>query len=56
MIKIVDKEETTIQVVQEIYNDDGLLVERHQKFPVDSGHEILVEEEADDDHNPANGR
>ncbi len=39
MIKIVDGNEVTLHVVQEIYNDDGVLVERHQKYPVDTGHE-----------------
>jgi len=43
MIKVVDSNETTLQVVQEIYNDEGLLIERHQKYPVDTGHEILVD-------------
>jgi hypothetical protein len=38
MIKVVDADETTLQLVQEIYNDDNILVERHQKFPVDTGH------------------
>jgi len=45
MIKIVDADETTLQVVQEIYNDQGILIERHQKYPVDTGHEILDGEE-----------
>lgn len=44
MIKIVDSDENTIQVIQEIYNDDDVLIERHQKFPVDTGHEILSDE------------
>lgn len=41
MVKIVDGEEKTISLVQEVYNDDGVLMERHQKFPVDTGHEVL---------------
>jgi hypothetical protein len=45
MIKVVDANERTLQVVQEIYNDAGELIERHQKFPVDTGHESLVDEE-----------
>jgi hypothetical protein len=46
MIKIVDADENTLQVVQEIYNDQGILIERHQKYPVDSGHEILGDGES----------
>ena len=45
MIKVVDAEEVTLQVVQEIYNDEDVLIERHQKYPVDTGHETLVDEE-----------
>lgn len=41
IIKIVDADEKTLQVIQEVYNDDSDLVERHQKFPVDTGHEYL---------------
>jgi len=45
MVKIVDSEENTAQVVQEIYNDAGELIERHQKFPVDTGHQVLTPEQ-----------
>jgi hypothetical protein len=45
MIKVVDADEKTLQVVQEIYNDAGELIERHQKLPVDTGHETLVDED-----------
>lgn len=41
MIKVVDESEITLQVVQEIYNEEGVLVERHQKYPVDTGHQQL---------------
>lgn len=41
MIKVVDADEKTLLVVQEIYDDQGELMERHQKYPVDTGHEIL---------------
>ncbi len=44
MVKIVDKDENTVQVVQEIYNEQNELVERHQKFPEDTGHQILKSE------------
>jgi hypothetical protein len=45
MVKIVGADEVTVHVIQEIYDDDGRLVERHQKYPSDSGHEILIEKE-----------
>jgi hypothetical protein len=45
MVKIVDANEITLQLVQEIYNDDEVMIERHQKYPVDTGHEKLVDED-----------
>jgi hypothetical protein len=44
-IKIVDADEQTTSFVQEIFNDDGELVARHQKYPVDTGHEVLKRED-----------
>ena len=38
-LKEVDAAETTMRFWQEIYDDTGRLVERHEKFPVDKGHE-----------------
>jgi hypothetical protein len=49
MIKIVDADENTLFVIQEIYNDDGELYERHQKYPVDTGHELLKRRELDEE-------
>lgn len=49
MVKIVDANENTLFVFQEVYNDDGELYERHQKFPVDTGHEILKSHEDEGD-------
>jgi hypothetical protein len=37
-LKEVDAGETTLRFWQEIYNDQGRLVETHEKFPVDKGH------------------
>jgi hypothetical protein len=37
--KEVDAHEKTVRFWQEIYNDRGKLVETHQKFPVDKGHQ-----------------
>jgi len=44
---VVDKDEKTTLLVQEVYNDDGELIERHQKFPVDTGHEVLKNTDMD---------
>lgn len=45
IIKIVDSDEITLQLLQEIYDDEGHLIERHQKFPIDIGHEQLGRQE-----------
>jgi hypothetical protein len=37
--KEVNSDETTVRFWQEIYDDQGQLVETHQKFPVDKGHQ-----------------
>lgn len=37
-VKIVDQNEITISFRQEIYNENELLVEVHEKYPIDSGH------------------
>jgi hypothetical protein len=37
--KEVDANETTLRFWQEIYDDAGRLVEIHEKFPVDKGHQ-----------------
>ena len=41
-IKRVDDLEITISFVQEIYNSEGILVQIHEKYPVDKGHIILT--------------
>ncbi|MCA0458239.1 MAG: hypothetical protein LCI00_30005 [Chloroflexi bacterium] len=45
MIKVVDPDENTRSVIQEIYNDEGVLIERHQKYPEDSGHQVIAKDE-----------
>ncbi len=40
-IKIVDKNENTLEFKQNIYNESGKLVEVHEKYPVDKGHKKL---------------
>ena len=37
--KEVNADETTTRFWQEIYDDQGKLVEIHEKFPVDKGHQ-----------------
>lgn len=41
--KEVDAEENTTRLWQEIYNERGVLVEQHIKYPVDAGHERVEE-------------
>ena len=38
-LKEVDAQETTLLFWQEIYDDQGKLVEVHEKYPVDRGHQ-----------------
>lgn len=37
-LKEVDAEERTIRFWQEIYDEFGVLVEIHEKYPIDRGH------------------
>jgi hypothetical protein len=39
--KEVDAKETTLWFWQEIYDDQGRLVEVHEKYPVDTGHQTI---------------
>ena len=38
-VKEVDVNEETVRFYQEIYNEKGTLVEIHQKYPIDLGHQ-----------------
>jgi hypothetical protein len=38
-LKEVDANETAVRFWQEVYDDTGKLVEIHEKFPVDKGHQ-----------------
>ncbi len=38
-LKEVDAHEATTRFWQEIYDENGKLVETHEKFPVDKGHQ-----------------
>ena len=40
-VKTVDENEATIRFVQEVFDDSVMLIEIHQKFPVDDGHRVL---------------
>ena len=37
-VKIVDTNEFTVSFRQEIFNENGILVEIHEKYPIDNGH------------------
>lgn len=38
-LKEVDADEQTVKFWQEIYDAQGMLVEIHEKFPIDRGHQ-----------------
>jgi hypothetical protein len=38
-LKEVDGDESTLRFWQEIYDEQGKLVEIHEKYPVDKGHQ-----------------
>jgi len=40
-VKVVNAEEVTLLVIQEIYDRSGKLVAIHEKYPVDKGHRWL---------------
>lgn len=40
-VKIVDANEVTLKFYQEIFDENGKLLELHEKFPVDKGHQKL---------------
>ena len=45
-VKEVDAAESTVKFYQEIYDAEGRLREVHHKYPVDLGHQQVVEEES----------
>jgi hypothetical protein len=40
-LKKVDNNESTLSFWQEIYNKAGILVEVHEKYPIDKGHKKI---------------
>lgn len=42
-VKLVDANEVTINITQEVYDTTGRLIATHQKFPVDTGHQDVKE-------------
>ena len=44
-VKEVDRDEQTTKFFQEIYNEQGKLVEIHEKYPVDKGHRKVENED-----------
>jgi hypothetical protein len=43
-LKLVDHNEITIRFWQEIFDEQGVLVEVHQKYPIDLGHQPMTEQ------------
>jgi len=48
-VKEVDASERTLRFYQEIYDEQGRLVETHEKYPVNKGHTELREARDEDD-------
>ena len=48
-VKEVDASELTLRFYQEIYDDFGQLVEVHEKYPIDKGHEKIGEVSSHED-------
>ncbi|MBE0425601.1 MAG: hypothetical protein IBX72_03020 [Nitrospirae bacterium] len=44
-VKEVDAQEETVRFYQEIYGNNGNLVNIHEKYPVDKGHKKIKEEQ-----------
>jgi hypothetical protein len=42
-VKEVDVNERTLRFFQEVYDEHGVLVEVHEKYPVDRGHRLVKE-------------
>ncbi len=55
-VKEVDAEENTVRFWQEIYDERGRLVEIHEKFPVDKGHQRFCPEGEQDARDEARSR
>lgn len=43
-VKVVDADENTLRFSQEIYDASGKLIEVHEKFPEDRGHQDVESE------------
>ena len=43
-VKEVNQREETLRFCQEIYDDNGNLVEIHEKYPDDNGHKKIIED------------
>ena len=40
-VKLVDADENTMSFRQEVYNENNVLVETHEKYPTDTGHKKM---------------
>ena len=45
-VKLVDANEITLSITQEIYDANGRLIAIHQKHPIDTGHQDVSEGES----------
>ena len=45
--QVVGDDEQTLRFYQEIYDNDGNLIEIHEKYPVDRGHKEVRRESKD---------
>ena len=49
-VKEVDVSERTTKFYQEIYNEEGRLIELHEKYPGDKGHRNIAQNVSSNDH------
>jgi len=49
-VKEVDVSERTTQFYQEIYNEEGRLIELHEKYPVNKDHRKIEQNVSSNDH------
>jgi hypothetical protein len=43
-VKVVDANENTVRFSHEIYDERGKIIELHDKYPEDKGHQKVLEE------------
>ena len=48
-VKEVDGDEETLKFYQEIYDEKGIMIEVHEKYPVNKGHKKIIKGGGKDD-------